>query len=88
MTDKPTKAQIKEFWKWCGAKETIWHKIGATPLRSIDLNNLFEYATDRVKGKIGEKEYFKLLVRWCEKVAQGESPTDTLFALLYAQTML
>ena len=46
---------------------------------SVDLNNLFKYATDRVKEKIGEKEYFKLLVRWCMKVAMGEDPALALF---------
>ena len=94
---KPTQEQIEEFWKRCGIREEVslgYHTfytkegdfissnyMGNTPLEP-DLNNLFKYATDRVKEKIGEKEYFKLLVSWCGKVAMGEDPADTLFTIL------
>ena len=55
MTDKPTEAQIKEFWEWCGFVEEYeagtnawWVKApdsrGDVNYPPIDLNNLFKYA--------------------------------------------
>jgi len=55
-----------------------WGAIDPCALLPITLDNLFKYATVMVKEKIGEKEYFKLLVRWCVKVALGEDPAPAL----------
>jgi len=74
------------FCKRCG--NSSWPPEKSSCYPPIDLNNLFKYATDKVREKIGEKEYFKLLVRWCQKLAMGEDPVDSLFDLLFAQIML
>ena len=64
MTE-PTKEQIKEFWEWCGFKDTFEGDTGAyywkapngdagVDLPPIDLNNLFKYA---VPMAIGDYKY-------------------------------
>ena len=89
---KPTEAQVRELWEWCGQKNIIFvdglcmhdNSKGQRTWLNLDLNNLFQYATDRVKDKIGEKEYFKLLVGWCQKVARGEDHlAKALFWAIY-----
>lgn len=61
MVDKkPTEAQIKEFWEWCGVKLDDdgsfkwWYlpdgshlPLGEEP--ALDLNNLFKYAVPKVR---------------------------------------
>jgi len=65
---KPTEAQVKEFWEWCG----FIYKSGGNPrgfihppdkwlypaetwhdeLPSIDLNNLFKYAVPKITNEM------------------------------------
>ena len=55
---KPTEAQKREFWEWCGVKQKevptsimsdrVWEtKLEYPP---IDLNNLFKYAIKKFDG--------------------------------------
>jgi len=92
---EPTESEIKEVWEWCGFYEEIkvesehsWKRWvypdgqTSTSLPSIDLNNLFKDATDRVRDKIGEKEYYKLLLRWINIFTENNS--DPALALFWA----
>ena len=45
MRNKPTEAQIKEFWEWCGYN-WVTYAMGEVP--SLDLNNLFKYAVPKI----------------------------------------
>lgn len=47
-------------------------------LPELTLDNLFKYATERVRIKIGDIEYAKLLKGWCRKLMLGEDPAQAL----------
>jgi len=60
---KPTPAEIREFWEWCGLEHKrqdgidYWYSADAKPLLNgydkspeLDLNNLFKYAVPKLHG--------------------------------------
>ena len=96
--DKPTEAQIKEFWERCGFKRVNWKgwrgweypDLGATTeLPSIDLNNLFKYAVPKAIAElimtgIGTRNSWgKLLKVWMDFYFEGIELESALFWALW-----
>ena len=53
----------------------------------IDLNNLFKYAVPKAHTILGDKEFFKLLVRWCmEVITEGDDALALFWALWQVKT--
>lgn len=87
-----TDEQKREFWEKCGFVFNSHRLSGEyynSPLGEfmrlppIDLNNLFLYAKNRVQEKLGYREFYKLLIRWCADIADGKDPTNSLLGLFY-----
>ena len=87
-----TSTQIKGFWerlKYIGQLESIQPVYGQEEGKlvyvspPIDLNNLFKCAKVVVQEKLGYKEFYKLLLRWCVDIADGKDPTLSLYWLFW-----
>jgi len=92
MTDKPTEAQVKELWEWCGLtrfcspEDDMYHRgiwndkdgmrIDTPP---IDLNNLFKYAKQVIIERLGRSAWEGILLVWFKKMMLGEDPDLALF---------
>ncbi len=77
---KPTQKQIKEFWELCGCKGNVLAYLGNC---SLTLDNLFKYAVEKVRIKVGDIEFANLMRRWLRELLLGKDPTLALFWVIY-----
>ena len=87
MSNKPTEAQIKEFWlkqnlilhypDGCYYEQSLGRQFAHDG--TIDLNNLFKYAVPKVLSKMEWTEWFHFMVSWAIKIYDKKDPALALF---------
>ena len=90
--DRPTDAQVKEFWEWCGWRQRglpgetglFWCVDGDSEAYreapDIGLNNLFKYAVPKYREKLS---YELLFEKWLYYLRKGYNPVLALFWALW-----
>ena len=85
--NKPTEAQIKEFWEWCGLTKIKrgWKFPDGDALIDcgnppIDLNNLFKYAVPKLKENgfmVSLNLLGSIIGDWSCRLHKGFFPNET-----------
>lgn len=88
--DKPTEAQVKEFWEWYGRHIYWTRKQGWSAFPPIDPTNLLRWAVPKVKYcSLTKPEHKSYKGMWlCEVRVEGDSAhsenKDPALALFWA----